>query len=379
MFYCPKCRSPLTTVKGASGVYWHCPGCDGRSATLALLRKSIPANVVNSLWQSARTGSPARKRLCPSCGRLMAEVPTTIASAQPLLDVCTLCHVVWFDYSEYKALPKLPPTPPRWDASLPQAAREKLARIEVEAIRENARRQDADAGAPDAWWQWIPGVLGMPIEQECEGLGTHPWVTWGVATGILAVSLLAFADLPGAIQTFGLLPAQVERYGGLTLLTSFFVHGGLFHLLGNLYFLLIFGDNVEECLGRWKYGLLLLVATLAGNLLHILGNPSSGLPCVGASGGISGVIAFYALQFPKAKLALLFRLYFWFRWIRLPAYVLFIGWLLMQFWGAWTQLSGFSNVSALAHLGGVAAGLVFWLATRGPSLPGKAHGTALEA
>lgn len=124
---------------------------------------------------------------------------------------------------------------------------------------------------------------------------------------------------------------------------------------------MLFGDNVEDALGKWQFFLLIVCASLSGDLIHILSDPSSTIPCIGASGGISGVMAFYALKFPKVKLGFLLRIYFIFRWIRVPSVVIFLLWIVLQFIGVAAQLRGFSNVSALAHLGGAGVGLVFWL------------------
>src|SRR5207249_4486791 len=117
--------------------------------------------------------------------------------------------------------------------------------------------------------------------------------------------------------------------------TSFFLHGGWVHLLGNLYFLLIFGDNVEDYLGRWRYLLLILLAMIVGDALHVLMDPRSAVPVIGASGGIAGIITFYALKFPRVRLGFLFR--FW--WFHMPAYFALIMWVLLQFVGAWLQLA----------------------------------------
>ena len=84
-------------------------------------------------------------------------------------------------------------------------------------------------------------------------------------------------------------------------------------------------------------------------------------PSIGASGGISGIIAFYALEFPRARLGFLLRYYWRFGWIQIPVWAAFALWILLQFFGVYAQVAGFSNVSALAHLGGTAVGLFFWL------------------
>lgn len=151
---------------------------------------------------------------------------------------------------------------------------------------------------------------------------------------------------------------------GLTLVTSFFLHGSLLHLIGNGVFLLMFGDNVEDFLGHARYALLLVGASLAGDLIHIFFEPKGELPCIGASGGISGVIMFYALQFPRARLVQMFRFGLVIRWVRFSAWTAILVWIGLQLFGVWEQISGVSNVSALAHLGGAAFGAGFWFLSR---------------
>jgi membrane associated rhomboid family serine protease len=113
-------------------------------------------------------------------------------------------------------------------------------------------------------------------------------------------------------------------------------------------------------LGYGRFLVLLLLATLAGDCLHAAADPRSTIPCVGASGGISGVLVFYALKFPHARLGFFWRL----RWLHLPAWGALVLWLLWQSVGVLQQVSGIGNVSAIAHLGGAAVGLLFWLKWR---------------
>jgi membrane associated rhomboid family serine protease len=369
MFICPKCNIQLTKTKGSWGIFWRCPSCDGRSATLAFLRKYVPKKTVNALWMSVRDGSFPQKRRCPACSNLMTEAPASGGKTTPYIDVCSVCQFVWFDTTEYEALPKIP-RKPTFEERLPQEAREKLAMLELDTIREEVRGSDWGQGGPEQAWQWLPGILGMPVEQDVAPIRQLPWMTWLLALVISAISIMAFSDLRNAVQDYGLIPMQWGRYGGLTFLTSFFLHGGILHLLGNMYFFLVFGDNVEDYLGKWSFLLLLLCATVAGHALHIVGDPRGGIPCIGASGGISGIIVFYALKFPRARLGILVRIYMWFRWIRMPAYAMLVIWIGFQAFGVYMQTAGFSNVSSLAHLGGAAVGLLFWILTS-ESKPGN--------
>jgi membrane associated rhomboid family serine protease len=175
---------------------------------------------------------------------------------------------------------------------------------------------------------------------------------------------------PEGMDALALVPAEPFRMGGLTFATSLLLHAGLLHLFGNLYFLFVFGDNVEDTLGPLRFAILLVIASLAGDVAHILADPQSEVPLVGASGGISGVIAFYALRFPHARLGFLFRIGFhYFRWVNLPAWSAFLLWCGLQVYGAYEQILGFSIVSALAHLSGAGVGVAWWAVSRMRSRP----------
>src|SRR6185503_12833882 len=164
-------------------------------------------------------------------------------------------------------------------------------------------------------------------------------------------------NLQQAVENLGFVPNEAVRAGGSTLITSFFLHGGILHLVSNLYFLVIFGAAVEEALGKWLWLMLVMLAALIGDVAHFLSDPASNVPCIGASGGISGLIAFYALRFPKARLNFMY----WFRWFQLPAWAAFVFWVMLQSLQGLISLGGGrSRVANFAHLGGALAGVLFW-------------------
>lgn len=249
----------------------------------------------------------------------------------------------------------------------PRAEPNKRRPVERRSPERRPVRREAESGwgtGPTHFWHWIPAFLGLPVEDE-QPLGRRqenakPWFTWTLAIGVTLVSLLAMFDLRAVVEAYGLIPAEFDRLNGLTWLTSFFLHGGLLHLLGNMYFLVVFGDNVEKCLGTLEFFMLLVLATLCGDFVHILLDPDSTVPCIGASGGISGVIAFYALRFPKQRLAVMF----WFLvktfWWRMGAFWMFAIWVILQGIIAGQQIAGMSQVSGGAHLGGALVGVVAW-------------------
>lgn len=291
----------------------------------------------------------------------MVELPLSDDKPEPSLDVCARCHFVWFDPGELKQFPRSDTPKPR---QLPQKAREQIAMLGLQQDANRARREAYDDRVPEEWWHVIPAMFGMPVEEDSPAIRCRPWLTYGLAAALVVVYTLSVGNLQAVVEEFGLVPAQLWRYGGATFFTNFFLHGDPLHLIGNVYFLLIFGDNVEDDLGWWKYVLLLAVGALAGGLCHVLGNPRSTIPCIGASSGISGVLVYYALQFPQARLGFLLGYRLYFRWIRTPAWVALLFWFLLQFWLVYEQQMGVGNVAALAHLGGAAVGLIAWLFLR---------------
>lgn len=363
MFTCPCCHTGLARRQSPLGVYWSCERCEGRAVGLGLLRRTIGDKIVAQAWSRALMLPIPNGRSCPVCARAMKEVTVDVAENSMALDVCQRCEFIWFDASEYEAIPPPPPKPRVLgevdEAKLPQEARIKLAEMRADELRQSLPDE------PDREWKMIPAFLGFPVEMDQAHFARTPWATWLLALLIVGVSVAAFPHLQDAVVTYGLIPSRAWRYDGLTFITSFFLHGGIFHLVGNIYFLLIFGCHVEDFLGRGRWLSLLMLAALVGDFADILIDPRQDIPTIGASGGISGLIAFYALKFPHAQLGLLFRFgYVYWRWIRFPAWTAFLVWVLLQIFGAYQQITGTGSVASLAHLGGSAVGVAFWAVWR---------------
>jgi membrane associated rhomboid family serine protease/Zn-finger nucleic acid-binding protein len=361
---CPRCNVPLKMVRTSGGVFYGCDVCGGRAVTVELLRKRFTPESINPLWLHAIRGEGRVGLRCPSCRQPMISVALS-DRAEVNVDVCQHCHFIWFDAQEVETL--VPRQPEPVAPELPQKAREMLAIAEVERLSKQAEGSDLDSAAPEESWKQIAAFVGLPVEFDAPEEPRKPWATWVVSASIICVSLLAFPHLREVVQRFGLIPAQATRLDGLTFFTSFFLHAGIIHLAGNIYFLLAFGHAVENFLRPLRYLTLIALAAVIGDLSHIALDSHSETPCIGASGGIGGVITFYALNFPRMRLAFLMRWGFvWFRWIRLQAWFVFVLWILFQFIGALEQKAGMSSVSSAAHLGGVAMGVVAWIVWRKP-------------
>jgi membrane associated rhomboid family serine protease len=359
MLTCPHEHGLLRQTKVAKGVAFVCAACGGRAILMPLLRQQLEPEVARDVWAAAvRSVTPGLP--CPSCLQPSARITIAADGSEVELDVCRFCTCVWFDAGERERLADQPPPRPP-DADLPPEVRQHLA---IEKVREMARlERERVAAAPDLSLAKLPALFGMPVEldeiDERAGVG-RPWLTWATAAAMAAISMLGFAQ-PSVIVSLALVPDRLGDSLGLALLTCFFVHAGWMHLLGNLWFLVVFGDDVEQVFGRARWGALIIAATVLGSLAQVLGDPRGGVPCVGASGGISGLIVCYALILPERRLGI----WLWIAWR--PVWVAFsartglVCWFAMQAFLLWKQVAGISDVSALAHLGGVVAGVVVWL------------------
>jgi len=179
------------------------------------------------------------------------------------------------------------------------------------------------------------------------------------------------ADLKLLLYQLGLIPSHVTALVGggsaanpvavlLPFFTSMFLHGSLFHVLGNMWFLWIFGDNIEDYLGHFKYLAFYLLSGFAAALTQVALTPYSHLPTVGASGAIAGVLGAYFVLYPKAQVLTWFPILFVFR---LPAWVMLGYWFVVQFLSAGASSISYASqnsggVAFWAHVGGFVAGLV---------------------
>jgi membrane associated rhomboid family serine protease len=171
-----------------------------------------------------------------------------------------------------------------------------------------------------------------------------------------------------AVQTpFGVQVEQFERPAQpsavppiLTLLTCIFLHGGWMHFLGNMWFLFIFGDNVEDRLGHLAYLIFYVAAGVAASLTHLLTNASSPIPTIGASGAIAGVMGAYLFMYPRAMVLSVIPIFVFLEMIVLPAPVFLGIWFAMQFFQgvASITMAPTSGVAWWAHIGGFVMGML---------------------
>jgi membrane associated rhomboid family serine protease len=238
----------------------------------------------------------------------------------------------------------------------------------------------------------------LPIGDDNQGRLTTPYVVYIIVAINVAVFLLQLSDdrftlaysavpyklthnvtvvppghgaLPPGIEAdprvaSGLVPVRgvpqepAPSFIWLTLLTSMFMHGGFMHIAGNMLYLWIFGDNIEDNFGHGKFLIFYLVCGVAASLAQIFADPNSPVPSLGASGAIAGVLGAYLIMFPKNRVRNLLFLGFFFTTLELPAVVVLGFWIVLQIFSQYTATYQHASggVAYMAHIGGFATGLV---------------------
>ena len=177
--------------------------------------------------------------------------------------------------------------------------------------------------------------------------------------------LMAGANQEALVYQFALIPANVTAGVDLgdvrDIFTSMFMHGGWAHLLGNMLYLWIFGDNVEDRMGSFNYLIFYLAGGVAASLAHILTNPGSQIPTVGASGAIGAVLGAYLVLYPRSRVLTFIPLGFFMRLTLVPASIVLGLWFVLQLFSGVLSLGGpdVGGVAFWAHIGGFVAGVYF--------------------
>ncbi len=211
-------------------------------------------------------------------------------------------------------------------------------------------------------------------------------VVQGMGQGQLFLeSLCVYGTIPGEITAgteVSLGPGATCEVGGLrwgTVITSMFMHGGWLHLIGNLWFLWVFGNNIEDSMGHLRYLVFYVLTGIVAAVAHIMTATGSGVPTVGASGAISGIMGAYLVLYPKVRIQTLIVLVIYIKVIRIAAWVMLAYWLGIQLvLGAGSLGMEGGGVAFWAHVGGFVAGVILIKPfERRPLVEAKRSGTTL--
>ena len=222
---------------------------------------------------------------------------------------------------------------------------------------------------------------------------THgrPYISWAV----LALCILVFmwqislgAAQHAAVLAYGMIPARLFGFDlpvgtpelvpdWMTLFSSMFMHGGIMHLAGNMLYLWIFSDNVEDSIGHGKFIVFYALCGVAAALAQAFVDIRSPIPMIGASGAIAGVLGSYLLLHPRANVRCIVGIFIFFRLVNVPAFIVLGGWIALQFLSLGQTGSG---VAYVAHIGGFVAGMALIPVFKKPHIPlfDKPHSRAFS-
>lgn len=193
-----------------------------------------------------------------------------------------------------------------------------------------------------------------------------PYVTYALIIANVAIFVLNYPMMSDAsamasfYYDWSVVPSVIlQGEQPHTIVTSMFLHGSIMHLAGNMLFLWIYGDNLEDTFGHFRFLLFYLASGVAADVVHILSDPSSNIPTIGASGAIAGVMGGYLLLFPKARVDMIFFIFVFFKRFTVPAWVTLLFWFGLQIVNGTGGADG--GVAYWAHIGGFVAGAAMTL------------------
>lgn len=344
MIRCPRCFDALRPVPFDQGAVYSCTHCSGVFAPTEECIDLLGPLADVDLWRGADWASFGRQsRLkSPKTGQRMEHVVISWEGRSVELDRCTQTGGLWFDAGEMKVVSEI-------TQSLAQ-----------------------EHNGPFSHEQTKFGVLSylmqlfmfLPMEL-CNPVRKRPIVTHL----LIVLCCLAFLwqisidDIEASTRTFALVPEVTQGKHIWGLVTYMFMHGGFIHIFGNMFMLYVFGDNIEDVLGRTRFLLFYLACGVAGAILQVAFQ-SSTLMVVGASGAIAGVMGAYLVLFPKVKVRMVFLFMPFFFKVR---YYLLL-WIAYNFLGLMENDDG---VALLCHIGGFACGLLLALPYRNYDVQAK--------
>jgi len=275
------------------------------------------------------------ERHCHVCDQGMDRYHL-MAGFEVEVDTCTSCYGVWLDHEELEKVVQSP--------AIGQALLE---------LDKPVRKRT-----------WLFQILSqMPVEYNLKTKNT-PWVMYGLLILNFMIFISYTVGLVGesfAYDNFALHSDEVSKGQQLwTLITHMYMHGGIMHIIGNMYFLYIIGDNLEDVLGRGKFILYYTICGLAAAAAQIIADPSSPIPMVGASGAIAGLFGMYLLWFRHASLTLMIIVY----QKKVSPMIFFAVWLAFNILGLYLAQQGGGGVAYWAHIGGFIAGLIIGLSLK---------------
>jgi membrane associated rhomboid family serine protease/Zn-finger nucleic acid-binding protein len=357
--HCPRCQIPLSRVQHLEAESALCGRCRGLFLT-ARDQSSTMGKELGLLTTAPQVQVPFEARIeCPSACALMESRLLQHETHAVTFDRCRVCKGLWLDGGEIQLIRQITSVK-RTTVRLERAATKErdainLAKRQLQLDKAEVVGGDDEvmAKTSGAWWLFS-FITQLPLEGHNPVYRVPIW-TWAF---IISCTLLFISPAVVGmelVERFVFRPTDLEAFpsGFMKMISTSFLHGSWLHLLGNMYFLKVFGDNVEDRLGRLWFPLFYVGADLVGSIIYVLTTTDPSTPVVGASGAISGLLGGYLVFFPDARISVAPQLLTLFRQIHVRALFYLPFWLVLQF--LYSAVSG-GGVAWWAHIGGFAGG-----------------------
>ena len=341
---CPKCQLPMWPMELQGVKVDLCTGCQGMWFDRGELEKASGAKLSGAEGSAVAAKGRLTRLICPACSAYLHE-RSLLRRAEIMVDRCPHCSGLFLDKGEYSAAHKY--------------LRSKAGVLSRRRPKADLPPQLDEDSAGLAIFQYL---TGLPLELDVPQKVLSPVVTALILVNVAVLVLAYVYGFDASLKALALVPAEITSKDRLyTLVTSMFMHGGVLHLIGNMYFLFVAGDNVEGRFGWYWFIIFYFACGLAASAAHVIGDPYSLTRAAGASGAISGVMGAYVVLFPRTRFLIRRMIFMLPTKIELPAWVYFGLWGVLQVLYA---AMGEPGVAWWAHIGGFGTGALVALAVR---------------
>ncbi|TAK32197.1 MAG: rhomboid family intramembrane serine protease [Myxococcaceae bacterium] len=336
--YCPQGHGALVVAPAGSIEVDRCPTCAGVFFDPGELAATLGADANPETWgrDPSAQAPDMHSAYCPAGHGPMWRLPTEPAPGVPWVQACGHCRGVWIEH------------------------------VTLENLRARGPKLPMNEGATaDSVGRYLFQLVSfMPVEVS-NPVHRRPWVTWSLAASMVAAyAALHLLPVASRLQWEAMLmvsPSEIRHgFGLLTPISYAWIHTGVGHLLGNLYFFLVFGDNIEDRFGRAWYLAMLAVSAVLGALVEVAARGDVEVGVGGASGAVAGVLGAYMVLFPQTKLHVVLA----FIPLKVPAALYLAFWAAVQVYGYLQHTPG---IAWLAHVGGFFVGLAAAIVARASS------------
>lgn len=294
---CPRCKNKLILSKLLDAELYSCKSCESGLISKNLLLNKFSGefirNIRNSIISLTLNSSTPYNIRCPKCNHTMFQFTSHFRGTNHPIDFCSNCSLFWLDKVELESILI------NRNQEL-NNVRSNIVNLESIKLEQNLEKDRYRESNSIAIWQRI---FGLKLEGEHAYFSKFPITIWIISSILIFLNIKTWMSHSDILQ-FSLIPSDPLKNYGFNLISSFFIHMNPYHLGINIYFLLLFGDRIENEIGKMRILALLFLSAFFASLMDILIRSNSEIPSVGAGGGIAGLLMYFTLAYPNTKISI---------------------------------------------------------------------------